>query len=128
MNPRTFWTDDMLDALSALGPDALRAARLAWDAGVRDSIGYQLGYEAAERDMAARWTAARNLILPVLKQPRHAEAEERGRPARPTPCPARCERCSRCYAAASWAARGGRAYQGAEVERIIAARTRGSAA
>jgi hypothetical protein len=116
MNPATKY-DALVRLVAALPPDQVPAAGLGWslrDADLELERACELG-RAGDAVMAGG--------LPELRWTSHAEIVKR-REVDHEPCRVRCDRCSQCAHAASWARRGYRPYAGVQPERELAAGAR----
>ena len=80
------------------------------------AAGFDVGYAWGVRDEGAAWSSILTGCTDTWRSPRQAELQAVREEIRHDPCPARCDRCSRCIHSRSWWSRGGRPYPGAERE------------
>ncbi|WP_073387924.1 hypothetical protein [Jatrophihabitans endophyticus] len=109
---------------TAARPDLTAATLLAeaWTPALDAS--YQLGWtdghtagrQAAERDMQDCWSQLAAVVRVRAVDPQVAELERIRNTVDGSPCPQRCDSCSRCIASRAWWARGGRPYLGRDGE------------
>lgn len=101
-------------ALAVCPADALPWAALGYRVGVAD--GRQEERAQAVEDVRAIARAA----APLWKVPRHDDVRKLREPDY-SPCPARCQHCSRCVHYESWYRLGKRQFRGVEAEQGTAA-------
>lgn len=102
--------EDMLTGCTDPDDPTYRAASLlsaAWEPALSASyeLGYangrEDGYREAERDMAESWRVMSQSVRRTLTGRRHDDLRAVREARIDTPCPARCEHCSRCARAAA---------------------------
>jgi hypothetical protein len=80
------------------------------------ATGYDVGYAHGVEDEGAAWSSILTGCTDTFRSPHQDELRAVRDEIRHDPCPARCDKCSRCFHSRAWWGRGCRPFEGVEAE------------